>query len=178
MPAWGFSMFSELLVGTYAVEAQMHIVEGETVNFVQDIRSVELAVIDASNRDTDQVVAVPEEILLRGFKLQHAFLPAWFYKPLPETLQLLLGCTFGEKVIQHEYLPFDIKVVKYLQNSELGAAEPGSENPATAGVGQEIVAKEVKGGTGTSSSSEVDESAIYVEILKKGTSESLGTYLP
>jgi len=173
----GLMMFSELLVGTTAVEAQMHIVEGETVNFVQDIRSVELAVIDASNRDTDQVVVVPESILLRAFKIQHAVLPGRSCEPLPESLQHLLGCTFGEKVIQHEYLPFDIKVVKYLQNSELGAAEPGAENPATAGLGREIVAKEVKGGTGTSSSSEVDESAIYVEILKKGTSESLGTYL-
>jgi ABC-type transport system involved in cytochrome c biogenesis permease subunit len=173
----GLLMFSELLVGTTAIEAQMHIVEGETVNFVQDIRANELAVIDASGRDEDQVVVVPEWMLVRGSKLEHAWLPAWFYEPLPESWQIFLGCTYGEKTIRHEYLPFDIKVVKYLQNSELGAVEPGTDNLATAGVGLEMAANEVKAGTGTSSTSEVDESAVYVEILKKGTSESLGTYL-
>ena len=35
------AMLSELLVGKYAVEGQMHIKEGETVNFVQDIRTVD-----------------------------------------------------------------------------------------------------------------------------------------
>ncbi len=79
--------------------------------------------------------------------------------------------------IQDSKLPFDIKIVKYLQNSELGAVESGTENPATAGVGREIMAKKIKAGVGTSASGEVDESALYVEILKKGTSESLGTYL-
>jgi len=39
----GLMMFSELLVGTTAVESQMHIVEGDTVSFVQDIRTTELA---------------------------------------------------------------------------------------------------------------------------------------
>lgn len=143
----GLMMFSELLVGTSAIEAQMHIVEGETVNFVQDIRANELAVIDATDPATDTVVAIPQSILKDG------------------------------ETIRHADLPFDIKVVKYLQNSELGPVEPGAENPATAGVGREILAKETKAGVGTSATSEVDESALYVQILKKGTSESLGTYL-
>ena len=53
----------------------------------------------------------------------------------------------------------------------------GIENPATAGLGLELVAVEKQAGTGVSSDSKVDDSAAYVQILKKGSSESLGTYL-
>jgi ABC-type transport system involved in cytochrome c biogenesis permease subunit len=143
----GLMMFSELWVGKTAVEAQMHLVEGETVNFVQDIRTNELAVIDTSDPATEKVVAIPQGLLKRGDK------------------------------IQHEALPFDLKIFDYLQNSDLRAIEPGDKNPATAGLGLSMIAAEIKAGVGTSSDGKVDESAVYVEVFKKGTSESLGTYL-
>lgn len=143
----GLMMFSELLVGTSAIEAQMHIVEGETVNFVQDIRTNELAVIDSSDPATDTVVPIPQRFLKDG------------------------------ETIKHDALPFDIKVVKYLQNSELDSVNPKDANPATKGIGLEMIAREAKAGVGASSDSKVDDSAVYVEVLKKGTTESLGTYL-
>lgn len=143
----GLMMFSEILVGTSAVEGQMHIAEGDTVNYVQDIRTNELAVIDSSDAKTDRVTAIPQSFLRDGAR------------------------------IEDEHLPFDIKVVKYLQNSELGPAGSGVENPATAGAGRELVAKEAKAGVGTSSEGKVDDSAVYVELFRKGSSESLGTYL-
>ena len=143
----GLMMFSELLVGTTAVESQMHIVEGDTVNFVQDIRTNELAVIDSSDPATDTVVVIPQRFLINGEKIEHA------------------------------NLPFDIKVVKYLQNSQLDPVKSGIENPATAGLGLELVAVEKPAGTGVSSESKVDDSAAYVQVLRKGTAESLGTYL-
>src|SRR5579872_4880154 len=143
----GLMMFSELLVGTTTVESQMHIAEGDTVNFVQDIRTNELAVIDSSDPKNDTVVVIPQRYLTDGSKIEH-----------PD-------------------LPFDIKVVKYLQNSQLDPVKTGIENPATAGLGLELVAVEKAAGTGVSSDSKVDDSAAYVQIFKKGTSESLGTYL-
>jgi ABC-type transport system involved in cytochrome c biogenesis permease subunit len=145
----GLMMFSELLVGTSAIEAQMNIVEGDSVNFVQDIRANELAVIDLSDPHNDTVVAIPQSFLKDGEKIKD----------------------------EMSLLPFDIKVVKYLQNSDLGPVEKGVPNPATHGAGRELVAKEVEAGVGTSSDGKVDESAVYVEIFKKGTNESLGTYL-
>jgi ABC-type transport system involved in cytochrome c biogenesis permease subunit len=146
----GLMMFSELLVGTSAVEGQMNIVEGDTVNFVHDIRTNELAVIDSSDPHNDAVVAIPQSFLKDG-----------------ETINK----------VQTNLLPFDIKVVKYLQNSDLGPVEKGVANPATHGAGRELVAKEIEGSVGTSSDSKVDDSAVYVEIFRKGTKESLGTYL-
>ena len=52
-------MANELVVHTLHVEGQMQIREGETVNYVQDIRTVELAVVDPSDAKTDDVVVVP-----------------------------------------------------------------------------------------------------------------------
>ena len=52
-------MANELVVHTLHVEGQMQIREGETVNFVQDIRTIELAVIDPSDPKTDDVMVVP-----------------------------------------------------------------------------------------------------------------------
>lgn len=143
----GLMMFSELLVGKTAVEAQMHLVEGETVNFLQDIRTNELAVIDSSDPKTDTVVAIPQSFLKDG------------------------------DLIDDPRLPFDLKIVQYLQNSDLRPVENGDNNPATGGLGRDLFAAKVEAGVGTDSSGKVDESAAYVQILKKGTGESVGTYL-
>ncbi len=143
----GLMMLSELLVGTSAIEGQMHVREGDTVNFVQDIREVELAVVDETSADEDRVVVVPQSLL----------------KP--------------DAVIKDDALPFDVRVVKFLQNAEIRMPKEGEKNPATVGLGREMFAGEAAAGVGASSSSKVDESAVYVEFLKKGTSETLGTYL-
>lgn len=143
----GLMMLSELLVGMQAQEAIMFINEGDVANYAQDIREVELAVVDATDPKTDTMVVVPQNLLKDG------------------------------DLIQNDLLPFDVKVVKYLQNSELDVAKPEDKNPATAGTGKQIIAHEARASVGASSSSAVDETAAYVEVLKKGSGESLGTYL-
>lgn len=143
----GLMMLNELLVGLMAVESQMPIEEGRTANFVQDIRTVELAVVDTSNAETDQVVSVPKSFLI------------------------------GKDVISHEDLPFDIKVVEFLQNSRLLRAQPDADNPATAGAGLIWSAEEVRPGAGTDSSGEIDMTSAYVQFIDKETSQPLGTYL-
>ncbi len=62
----GLMMASEVLVGTQAVETQMSLFEGETTNYVHDIRSVELAVVDHEPADHDNVTVVPGALLQRS----------------------------------------------------------------------------------------------------------------
>src|SRR5581483_7307660 len=62
----GLMMFGGFLVDRTAVEGQMQIQEGETVNYVQDIRTVELAIIDHSDPDSDRVTVIPKWQLLHA----------------------------------------------------------------------------------------------------------------
>jgi ABC-type transport system involved in cytochrome c biogenesis permease subunit len=164
----GLMMFSELLVGTSAIEGQMHIREGDTVNFVQDIREVELAVVDESGATEDRMIVVPQSLLKAKASLFQA-----------NELARKTGADDKkvDELLKDELLPFDVRVVKFLQNANVRMVKEGDENPATAGLGREMFAGEVEASVGASSSSKVDESAVYVEFLKKGTTESLGTYL-
>lgn len=175
----GLLMFSEILVGLKAEEAQMHIKEGETINYVQDIREVELAVIDRTDPGSDTTVAIPQSRLTEPFEAtEHPLFTRSFCRKLPEGLRGLLGCRTGEPVIRDPRLPFDVRVVKYLQNSRLApvGSEKDEKNLATKGFGNSVLAAEIPAGTGVKSEA-VDDSAAYVEFLKKGTEESLGVYL-
>jgi len=95
----GLMMLNELLVGLLAVEAQMPIEEGKTVSFVQDIRTVELAVVDSSDPEVEDVVAIPKSLLT------------------------------GSELITDDNLPFDIRVLQFMQNSRLTEAGPTYDPP-------------------------------------------------
>ena len=56
----GLMMANELVVYSLHSEGVMRIAEGETANFVEDIRTVELAVIDPSDKDEDEVTVIPK----------------------------------------------------------------------------------------------------------------------
>ena len=88
-------MLSEVLVNTWAVEAQMQLAEGQATNYVQDIRSVELAVVDASAPDHDQVWAIPESLLLSG------------------------------RTLSDDSLPFRVDLVRFFKNADLRRVKPG-----------------------------------------------------
>jgi ABC-type transport system involved in cytochrome c biogenesis permease subunit len=149
----GLMMLSELLVGTQAKEAQMHIQEGQTVNYVQDIRTLELAVVDTqADPDYDHEVVVPQSMLKVS---------------TPEQ----------KHVIQHAELPFDVEVVKYLQNSQMRGITPGDENLATEGAGLHQIPDPRRPGAGTDAGGDIDLSAAYVKLLEKGTGKPLGTWL-
>jgi ABC-type transport system involved in cytochrome c biogenesis permease subunit len=137
----GLMMFGELLVGRTAVEAQLQMQEGETVNFVQDIRTVELAVVDRSKPDHDVVTAIPKRFLLESLK--------------------------SKQPISDDRLPFRIQVDQFFQNAGVQRAKPGEANPATDGLGKEWLAEPVRPGSGTDQDSKVDLSAAYVTILPK-----------
>ena len=147
----GLMMFNELYVGVTNVEGQMMIEEGETVSYVKDIRSIELAVIDRSSDKSDTVTVIPGQQLRKSFE--------------------------KETTLANDLLPFDVKTVAWLQNSSIRRVLPDDENRATDGQGKHWLAEEIPAGTGTDKDSKVDISSAYVEFLEKGSGKSLGTRL-
>jgi ABC-type transport system involved in cytochrome c biogenesis permease subunit len=127
-------MFSELLVGTTAKEGQMHIREGETVNFSQDVRDVELAFIDRTDTKYDDVVAIPRS-------------------------RLQIGSTISDPLV-----PCRVKVLQYFRNSALRPIRGPIQNPADAGEGLRVEAVETKPGSGTDAGGKVDVASAYVEF--------------
>ena len=142
-------MFSELLVGLFAVEEQMQIAEGQTVNFARDLREIELAIVDSSEPDEDRVTVVPTDLLRE------------------------------DSVVKHADLPFDIQILKRYDNAILTEpANAKSSNLATAGLGLQLVAEPAAGARGTDGSGAVDVAAVYAKLLPKtGGDFSENTYL-
>ncbi|MCH7989748.1 MAG: hypothetical protein IID46_11460, partial [Planctomycetes bacterium] len=150
----GLMMFSELLVGTQAVEGQMVIQEGETVNYSRDIRTFELAVVDsASDPDYENHTVISESAFLKSHDKQTR--------------------------IQNDDLPFDIEVVSesFLQNSRVRDLKPGEKTLADSGAGLRLTPDEFRPGSGTDTGGGVDIPSAYVRLLKKGSDELLGAYL-
>ena len=100
-----------LFTDLFAIESHMRLSNGETKNYSEDSRRAELAVIDLSHTDWDQVTAVPEAALRR------------------------------HGVIDTSNLPFRIVVQSFYQNSRLSILrdrEKGGQGVATQGVGARI----------------------------------------
>lgn len=141
---------SELITGLHSVESNMTLRRGEVVNYVTLNRVVELAIIDHSDPESDQVTVVPmSQITQPG-------------------------------VIRNDELPFDIEVLKYMKNCDLRSAAQvggGQKNPATAGSGLRVVAIEEPEASGVDTNQRINGPAAYIKLTRKGRAESLGTYL-
>src|SRR6185503_19756482 len=142
-------MFSELYTGELAEEGQMSIFEGQSVNYVEDNRSSELAIIDDSNAGTDDVVVVPEKLLRRGGP------------------------------IRLEGLPFDLDVNRdlFFKNAQLAPVKAGEPNAATLAAGLRIKAENRREEAGVDSSGRVDLPAVYVTLKDRGTNAPIGTLM-
>ncbi|HEX4085060.1 MAG TPA: cytochrome c biogenesis protein ResB [Chthoniobacteraceae bacterium] len=64
-----------LFTDLFSVESYTRLGPGEAKNYSEDSRKTELAVIDESNKDYDQVTAIPDAILRKGGTIEHASLP-------------------------------------------------------------------------------------------------------
>ncbi|MAG94158.1 MAG: hypothetical protein CMJ48_10460, partial [Planctomycetaceae bacterium] len=140
-------MANQLYVWSSAVEAFMRIEDGQTVNYVSDTESVELAIVDTSGKDEDKVAVVPSRFLE------------------------------SEKTTKHKALPLDIKVVKYVANSDLREAPADSKSPADSGYGKVYEIKEVDTSVGTDTDGAADYPSAYVTLTHKETAKEVGTYL-
>lgn len=107
-------LLGELFTGLWQDEYQMRLDEGETKNYSESFRSVELAITDVSQPDFDEVVAIPEPVLAR------------------------------KESVQHPHLPFRVVVKAYYPNSALqmksGAMASAPASIATTGAGTQLVA--------------------------------------
>lgn len=105
-------LIGQLLTGLYARETQMRMDEGQTLGYSEAPREVELAVIDSTDPNFDQVVAIPEEVLAH------------------------------QGMIQNPTLPFTIKVREFMPNSRLATRSQVPQAPpsaATVGFGKNVV---------------------------------------
>ncbi len=108
-------LLGQLLTDRLAHESMLHLREGETRNYTESDRQVELAVIDTTERDVDKVVAIPQ------------------------------GALRGGKEIRNSALPFTLRVKSFFVNShvESQAANPTSRPAATKGAGAALTVSEV-----------------------------------
>lgn len=95
-------LLGQFVTDMLSVESYMHIREGAKKNFSESNSRWELAVIDTSDPETDQVVAIPQGLLARGGELRH-----------PE-------------------LPFPLRVKKFHANSQLTTRETEGFTPVEA----------------------------------------------
>lgn len=139
----------EFVTGAFAREGTMSIDEGSSSNYVEDMRTSELAVVNTSDPKDDLVVVIPERLLSSG----------------------------GKTPISHGMLPFDVRVVEWMPNSRLmGPMQGGGGRAAraTAGTGRQVTAVAAPPATGVDGAT-IDVPAAYVALSSGG--KELGTYL-
>jgi len=141
-------LIGELVTAIFAEEGNMTIDEGSYANFTENIHEVELAIIDPTHQDHDQVVVVSQSTLAHG-----------------------------KSAITHPLLPFDIGVDQWMPNSQLvgpAMAPPGIAPKATAGFGTRIIARPLPRITGVEEQT-VDAPSAYLTISHRG--RPIGTWL-
>jgi ABC-type transport system involved in cytochrome c biogenesis permease subunit len=103
-------LLGQFFTGLWQDEFQLRLNEGETKNYSEAYRNVELAITDISDAQFDEVVAIPEAPLAR------------------------------KTSVQHPRLPFRVTVQTYLPNAglrEMPGMAAGS-NAATRGIGPQV----------------------------------------
>ena len=136
-----------LFTDLFAIESHMRLTRGDTKNYSEDQRHCELAVIDATGNDLDQITAIPESLLKQN------------------------------RPIDHWSLPFRIVVKKFYQNSRLrmlNEAGTAARSIATQGPGTMIAVEPIPRAT---AQDERDVPSAAVEIIPKDDGNSLGTWL-
>lgn len=103
-------LLGQFFTEVFQVESNIRFEEGQTRNYSEDSRHNELAIIDVSNPDHDQVYSIPETLLAKGGEIRDA------------------------------KLPFTIRVKNYFQNSEPAGPMSGGANKikATEGIGKRL----------------------------------------
>jgi len=70
-----FLLAGQFLTESFQVESQMRLPVDGTMNYSEDSRNHELAVMDVTDPDHDSVVSIPEQLLARGGEIHPAGLP-------------------------------------------------------------------------------------------------------
>ena len=129
-------LLGEFVTGYFADEGLMSIDEGQRSSFLEDIREVEIAIIDPSPTGHDRVVSVP--------------------------MRLITEASRSGEAIRDEQLPFAIRVDEWMPNAQLFRID--SPQLATSGVGLEARAQQVPQVSGVEGG-KTDAPASYVTLL-------------
>jgi hypothetical protein len=140
-------MLGEFFTGVFAVEGRMTIPEGQTTNWVDHDREVELAFVHRLEKEDHEIV-VPQAFLQQGGLIQHPKLPV------------------DVKVL---------KFMKNASLTTYQPAKH-TDNPATTGIGLQTYAQEKAEVSGVGDQ-QVDLPTAYIELIDRDTQKSLGTYL-
>ena len=136
-----------LFTDLFAVESHMRLGGGDTKNYSEDSRRMELVAIDTTDPELDQVTAIPDSVLRHN------------------------------RMVEHDSLPFRILVRNFYQNSRLKMLNEAGGNArpiANQGPGAQIAVEAVARTTGVD---ERDVVSAAVEIVPKQGGASLGTWL-
>lgn len=201
----GLLMFNELWVAWTARERQVFMQEGQTVNYLRDIRSVELALVDrAASKETDEHIVIPRSRLLANYIANLAKRPSkadvaaeaerlWKasgldpkdFRPGDGKYQEFMDRALLSKVdpatieavyIDDEMLPVKLAVLQYYRNSDVRDVQPGEKTWATEGRGKQEVLVDLPIAKGTDSDAGVDMAGAYVRVADK-SGKVLGTYM-
>ncbi len=135
----------EFITACLAHEGLMSINVGGKSYYIEDVRTTELVVIESVDAQQDRVVSVPEALLRRGHAVGR---------------------------IADARLPFDIEVVRWMDNALLRSAD--ASLVADRGVGREAVADPLPAARGVDAN-QTNAPAAYVRLWRAG--EPLGTWL-
>ncbi|MHB1158406.1 MAG: cytochrome c biogenesis protein ResB [Phycisphaerales bacterium] len=149
-------MLSEVATGLAADEGQMTLNEGAWSNYVEDIRTVELAVIDTTTSPVDDYeITIPRTFLTRSAR--------------------------NGAAISHEWLPFDVKVARYMANARIvgpiDASARATLPTVTTGAGLQLTALEQPEVSGADPSQSVDMPAAYVTLIDRQTHQPIATMM-
>jgi hypothetical protein len=141
-----------LFTDLFAVESHMRLSGGDTRNYSEHPRLMELAVTDTTDPEFDQVTAVPEAVLRRS------------------------------RTIEHASLPFQIIVRNFFQNSRLHLlSEAGitAQPLANQGPGAQIAVEAVPRATGVDDRDIVSAAIeiVPIEFASERAEPPLGTWL-
>lgn len=162
-------MVGQWWVAKYDVEEQMTMAESEEVDYAQDIRDTELAVVVKDTEDHEEVLVVPRSLLLQSNNKGR--------RPLLKRMFGGASLVNGEGVIREPSLPFDVQVLAYYRNSSFRRLQPDDKNRANSGLGEEYFLEEMRPSSGADSGSKVDTPGAYVRFLEKDSDKELGVYM-
>lgn len=146
-----FLLIGEFITALFAVEATMTIKEGETVNYLDRSQQMELAFTETSNPEFDTVTSIPQRFLKDG------------------------------KTVSAEGLPFDIKVHRYMVNSNRPQPLQSvperfrSTYPSYKGYGERLYVAEQREASGATAGRNAP--AVDIELFDRASGASLGRYV-
>src|SRR5262245_43991071 len=156
----GLLMFNELWVAMTARERQVFMQEGQTVNYLRDIRTVELALVDRSSDKTDDHIVIPRDMLIENY----------------DTNKPLLKGGKAPSLLTSDLLPVKVAVLAYYKNADVKDLTPGEKSLATTGRGLKEALVERPAAKGTDTDGGVDLAGAYVQFADKD-GKDLGTFL-